>query len=151
MDRSKAINSLVTLVLIVMVAYLLNYEPDGEDESERRENNVQLAQAALERGRIANLKAINALPPHEIVDIMPIPPKDGSVVQIETRNPELSKDECKQLIDHYRHEAGREGQVAVSKPSKLLEDSMLPWCVDNLDGQGIFFNVDWFPEAKLEQ
>ena len=53
---------------------------------------------------------------------------------------DISRAECEALIDEYRSIAGPTGQVAVRKPSPKLEDRMLPWCVENKDEPGIFYN-----------
>jgi hypothetical protein len=57
---------------------------------------------------------------------------------------DISRADCEALIDEYRSIAGPTGQVAVRKPSPKLEGQVLPWCVENKDEQGIFYNDDFF-------
>lgn len=57
---------------------------------------------------------------------------------------DISRAECEVLIDEYRSIAGPTGQVAVRKPSAKLEGQVLPWCVENQDKPGIFYNDDFF-------
>ncbi len=63
-------------------------------------------------------------------------------IEIHVRNPNLTKDECRALINAYKNEAGPEGQVSVRKPDN--EGQLLPWCVDNMDGRSIIFNDFYF-------
>lgn len=58
-------------------------------------------------------------------------------VQVTT---DISQTECEALIDEYRSIAGPNGQVAVRKPSPELKGQVVPWCVDNQDGAGVFLN-----------
>lgn len=81
----------------------------------------------------------SVLPPHAIADDSSLAPKYGRRIQLNSTNPDLTKDECIALVNSYRHKAGKEGQVSVRKPSKVFKGSMTPWCVENFDGQGIVF------------
>ena len=87
-------------------------------------------------------KAAKPLPEHGILSRSNLAPRDGYRVQIKTSNAELTKAECRQLINHYRSQAGNEGQVSVHKPDTRFpnDPSLSPWCVDNIDGRGIRFN-----------
>lgn len=80
------------------------------------------------------------LPPHSVAGDSSLAPKDGRRIQLNSTNPNLTKDECIALINGYRHKAGKEGQVGVHKPSNVLKGSMTPWCVENFDGRGIVFH-----------
>lgn len=79
------------------------------------------------------------LPPHKIAAKTSLP-SGGKRIQINVENKYLSKEECVALINAYRNEAEPRGQVSVHKPSAKLENTMNPWCVDNMKGQGISFN-----------
>lgn len=84
------------------------------------------------------------LPPHVVADDSSLAPKDGRRVRLDSSNADLTKEECVALIDGYRKKAGLEGQVSVHKPSKVLNGSMTPWCVENFDGRGVVFNDNMF-------
>ncbi len=87
--------------------------------------------------------AVN-LPKHLVAENTPLAPKDGRRIEIRVDNADLSKAECKSLIQAYTKKAGSEGQVSVHKPSPKWQNETLPWCVDNMDGKGVFFNDDFF-------
>ena len=78
------------------------------------------------------------LPQHTIESNTSLAPKDGRRIEIHVRNTNLTKDECRLLINAYKQEAGPIGQVSVRKPNKNGE--LLPWCVDNIDDKGTTFN-----------
>jgi len=84
------------------------------------------------------------LPKHTIIENTSLAPKDGRRIIIRVYDANLTKDQCRDLINKYRINAGSEGQVTVNKPSAKLMGEILPWCVDNMDGKGIFFNDDLF-------
>lgn len=67
---------------------------------------------------------------------------NGRRIEIRVANADLTKDECKALIAAYRERAKPEGQVSVRKPAP--DGSLQPWCVDNLDERGVFFNDAFF-------
>lgn len=80
--------------------------------------------------------------PEHTVDRQPLYENNARVtVRVHT---EIKRAECEALIDEYRSIAGPTGQVAVRKPSAKLQDQVVPWCVDNQDGRGVFFNNAFF-------
>ena len=81
---------------------------------------------------------VKELPQHTIESNTSLAPKDGRRIEIHVRNANLTKDECRLLINAYKNNAGSRGQVSVRKPNKNGE--YLPWCVDNMDEKGITFN-----------
>lgn len=87
--------------------------------------------------------AENALPPHQIAHYSKLS-SGGSKIHIHSDNPLLSERDCINLVEEYREKASSGGQVAVHKPSLKLDGTMNPWCVDNMDGRGIFFNSALF-------
>ena len=81
------------------------------------------------------------LPDHK-VETNPLAMHSGMRVQI-TVNQEITKDQCIALIERYRSRGSPDGQVSVRKPSVKLDGAPSPWCVDNFDGRGVFFNDDY--------
>ena len=81
-----------------------------------------------------------AIPAHKVASNTSLTPKCGRRIEIHTNKIDLTKDECRALIRLYRPQAAPDGQVSVRKPSKKLGGQMLPWCVENLRGDGITFN-----------
>ena len=89
------------------------------------------------------------LPPHTVESRDSLG-SNGERIQINSLDPQLSKGDCEKLADNYKPQAG---QVSVHKPSlkfkKLFpkateEEITQPFCVNNLDGKGIFFNDHFF-------
>lgn len=78
------------------------------------------------------------LPQHTVGSNTSLAPKDGRRIEIHVSNTNLTKDECRLLINAYKEKAGPEGQASVRKPNK--DGELKPWCVDNMDGKGISFN-----------
>jgi hypothetical protein len=92
------------------------------------------------------------LPPHTVASRVSLG-SNRERIQVNSLNPQLSKGDCEKLADNYKPQAG---QVSVHKPSlkfkKLSpkateQEIMQPFCVNNLDGTGIFFN-DYFFVGK---
>jgi len=92
------------------------------------------------------------LPPHTVASRVSLG-SNRERIQVNSLNPQLSKGDCEKLADNYKPQGG---QVSVHKPSlkfkKLFpqateQEIMKPFCVNNLDGTGIFFN-DYFFEGK---
>jgi len=66
---------------------------------------------------------------------------EGGRVRVESLDPQLSRDDCIKLATKYKP---TDGQVSVHKPSLKFKIEVLPFCVDNLDGQGVIFNDGLF-------
>jgi hypothetical protein len=64
-------------------------------------------------------------------------PGPGRVVRVQVADPLAPRGQCAELVAYYRSKAGAGGQVAVHKASHVLGAQPLPWCVDNMDGQGV--------------
>lgn len=62
---------------------------------------------------------------------------EGGKVLVESLDPKLSREDCIKLANKYKPVAG---QVGVHKPAK--DGNMIPFCVDNVDGKGVFFPFD---------
>lgn len=109
-------------------------------------NVFRVATTALSVALIISVSACSSpdLPPHTVAEDSSLAPKDGRRIQLNSDDPDLSKEECIALINGYRRKAGKEGQVSVHKPSKILKGNMAPWCVENFDGRGIVFNDNMF-------
>lgn len=97
---------------------------------------------------ISTAFADSTLPEHTIVDESRL--SEGMRVQINSDNENLTKEQCVLLINAYRDKGLPNGQISVHKPStiKALGGSVLPFCVENFDGEGITFNTDYHPDAK---
>ncbi len=86
----------------------------------------------------------SSLPEH-IVKKTSLAPSQGLRVQIDAMD-DITKNQCISLIDAYRNDGAPEGQVSVHKASKTMGGKMLPWCVENFDGEGIQFNDLFFQQ-----
>ncbi len=71
---------------------------------------------------------------------------DGQYIEIDTGDPNLSRDECVAIAAKYLDEAGTDGQVVVKKPNPKppWSGKPAPFCADNNDGEGTFFNDEYF-------
>ena len=140
--KSKIISFLV--ISIIIIGYgtwgLIYLFSDNNDNEITTAQNVTRSISVKPKEIISQ----KILPPHKIADNTSLAPMDGRRIHVHVDDPNLSKEECKSLINEYRKRAGREGQVAVHKPSAMLKDTMNPWCVDNMDGKGVFFNDNLF-------
>lgn len=99
---------------------------------------------ALTSSESSSERAAHTLPSHVIADDSPVPPRKGHRVQINSQDTDLTKEECRALINAYRHRAAPDGQVSVRKPSQAFNGQLTPWCIENFDGQGIRFNDNMF-------
>ncbi|MHB1020703.1 MAG: hypothetical protein ACYC1R_10955 [Coriobacteriia bacterium] len=85
-----------------------------------------------------------ALPEHVVVSDTDI--SVGSLrrrrIEIHVEDSDLTKPECRALIEAYAPRAGDQGQVSVHKPD--WTGTLQPWGVDNMDGKGVVFNDDLF-------
>ena len=102
----------------------------------------QVSKRAVKSEKTALFK--DDLPNHRVASNTSLAPKDGKRIEIHVNDPQLSKEDCIKLVEHYRKAAGSQGQVSVRKPSKLMGGTMQPWAVDNMDGNGITFNDYYF-------
>ena len=84
------------------------------------------------------------LKPHKVIENQSLAPKDGWRIEIHVSNSRLSHDDCLRIIDAYAGAAGNEGQISIRKPSRKFDNRMLPWAVDNLDGEGVIFMEQLF-------
>jgi hypothetical protein len=92
---------------------------------------------------------IEKLPPHTVASRVSLG-SNGERIQVNSLDPQLSKGDCEKLADNYKPQSG---QISVHKPSlkfkklfpKATEDQLIqPFCVNNLDGKGIFFTDGYF-------
>jgi hypothetical protein len=84
------------------------------------------------------------LPRHEVASNTSLAPKQGRRIEIHSADANLTHEQCRALIEHYRDQGAPDGQVSVHKPSKLLKGELAPWCVENFEGEGIEFNESLF-------
>ncbi len=82
------------------------------------------------------------LPDHTI-ETSSLAPRDGMRVQVNT-NIVLTDAECETLIAEYSDQAEPDGQVSVHMPSAAFDNQILPFCVDNFEGEGVTFNRTMF-------
>ena len=105
---------------------------------------LTLSAGLLTIGDDAMASSVDGLPSHMVESNTPLSMKYGRRIEIHVQDPDLSKEECRVLIAAYRREAMPDGQVSVRKPSRKFNGSMEPWCVENMGGEGIFFNDSLF-------
>lgn len=94
-----------------------------------------------------NSSTVN-LPQHTLSSDTSLAPKDGRRIEIHVSNEDLTREQCKSLINGYRKKAGPDGQVSIHKPSIPLDNKMSPWFVDNMDSKGVFFNDSFFKKSE---
>lgn len=80
------------------------------------------------------------LPTHRVASNTDLRPKLGRRIAIHVRNPDLTREECRTLVAAYRSEAAPDGQVTVHKPHRAMDNDVMPWCVENFDDRGVWFN-----------
>ncbi len=97
---------------------------------------------------ISTVFAENGLPEHTVADESRL--SGGVRIQINSDNENLTKEQCIVLINAYRSKGLPNGQVSVRKPStvKELKSTIVPYCLDNFDGEGIKFNTVFHPDSK---
>lgn len=90
----------------------------------------------------------DVLPEHVLVDETRL--SGGMRIQINSKDENLSKEQCIALINAYREKGLPSGQVSVHKPSMDddLAGTMLPYCTENYTEDGISFHTIYHPEAK---
>ena len=101
---------------------------------------------AAEQGKApANAGRIDDGLPDHTVEMSSLAPKTGKRVQV-TVKIDITESECVSLISAYQSGGKPDGQVSVHKPSniKALAGALVPWCVENFNGQGIVFNRYYF-------
>lgn len=96
-------------------------------------------------GSIFALSACSEAPklPEHAVEKTSLAPRQGQRVQVNV-GADISRAECEELINNYRSDGAPDGQVGVHKPSSKLGGRLLPWCVENFEGDGITFNDSLF-------
>lgn len=77
---------------------------------------------------------------HTVKMNAPLPREMGNRIEIHVAS--ATKAEARELIEKYRLQAQPSGQVSVRKPCSM--GYLMPFAVDNLDGQGVTFNDEWF-------
>jgi hypothetical protein len=100
--------------------------------------------SSIDSGTTTSTQSSEKLPPHTVTSTNNNPSQNGDRVQVNTTNPQLSHEDCVKLANRYRPNRGTfyVGQVSVHKPDRRGE--LRPFCVDNLDGNGVIFNDDLF-------
>ncbi len=91
-------------------------------------------------------KPVQPLPKHQ-VETSTLAPKEGLRVQVNVPDEAITDTQCKALVEEYASQAEPDGQVSVHMPSVVFEGQVLPFCVDNFDGEGIKFNRNLFGQT----
>lgn len=131
----------ITVTLMIPVIVL---SACGESTSQRVENTSPTAVASPSNAPSPTQSPeATALPPHTISESSL---GSGKRIQVDSNDPQLSRDDCLKLANNYAPSAGQGGQVFVQKPNPKspYNGKLLPFCVDNLDGQGVTFNDFYF-------
>ena len=81
------------------------------------------------------------LPPHTVSQSS-LGGGDRKRIQVDANNSQLTHDECSNLASRYSPYAGSGGQVVVQKPSVSppWNGKLMPFCLDNMEGEGITFS-----------
>ena len=148
-------------VIVITASVFAGKWIEASREKEFIEEQKQLKEEASKRTYYVNPDYVNPatnspstsspekLPPHTVASRVSLG-SNGERIQVNSRDPQLSKGDCEKLADNYKPQAG---QVSVHKPSlkfkklfpKATEDQLIqPFCVNNLDGKGIFFTDGYF-------
>jgi len=153
--RGKAIAAGAGLLLLFCLMTLLRgssepelaTEPDAESDVASGEAQASVRDAdASDDASVAvpddGLVRVAGLPAHRLreQDVF-----DSKRVQLDAKN-DISRDECRALAAHYLDAAGANGKVVVQKPNPKSpwNGKRAPYCANNLDGQGTFFNDEYF-------
>lgn len=126
-----------TYYLVFIVLAFAACGPSPSDDG-----NVPASRPASEGGAPQETASKKLLAPHVIASNTSLAPKNGRRIEIRVSDAKLTKEQCTDLINAYKAQAGPEGQVSVRKPSK--DGNLYPWCVDNCDGTPIMFNDMYF-------
>jgi hypothetical protein len=120
-----------------------NYETAQKKAVEYQTNLEYAHQNIRTTANSSPSPSVVALPPHRVSET---PLGNGKRIQVDTNNPQLTHDECSRLAANYSPTAGQGGQIVIQKPNPDApwNGKLLPFCVDNLDGKGVFFNDFYF-------
>lgn len=90
-----------------------------------------------------------SLPPHKVASDTDISFAGVARrrIEIHVDDPDLTKEECRQIIAAYTDRAGATGQVSVQKPDP--NGKLQPWGVDNMEGAGVEFNDFLFDKSVV--
>jgi hypothetical protein len=138
----------ITVSLIVGRGIEANRERKSKEELVEEQNKLKEKVNTPSSLATNEVKNIEKLPPHNVASRVSLG-GNRERIQINTADPKLSNVDCEKLANHYKPQAG---QVSVHKPSLKLKklyptatekEIMQPFCVNNLDEKGTFFN-DYF-------
>ena len=146
--RGRAIVGGSGLLLLLLLGSLLrpSAEPQVAVEADPAVTDEAVVEASDETAASAvpddGLVRISGLPAHRLreQDVF-----DSKRVQLDAKD-DISRDECRALAAHYLDAAGANGKVVVQKPNPKSpwNGKRAPYCANNLDGAGTFFNDEYF-------
>jgi hypothetical protein len=128
---------------------LLSQVPDGSVYRVEAENKISEYQKNLayaqQRLAMAAPSAEDAGLPAHTVSQSPLS-GNSNRVQVTSNDPQLTREQCSDLARNYAPSARPGGQVVVQKPNPNppWNGKMLPFCVDNMEGEGLTFNDVYF-------
>ena len=153
-----AVTAGVGLLAVVAIGSLLRGSPESElvvgaeagpgvtDAVNSGSEEAVAAEAVAAETAVPDdgLLRISGLPAHRLreQDVF-----DSKRVQLDAKD-DISRDECRALAAHYLDAAGANGKVVVQKPNPQSpwNGKRAPYCANNLDGQGTFFNDEYFDD-----
>ena len=153
--RGKAIAAGAGLLTVLLIGSLLrgSSEPQVAVEGEAGPVVTDAANPGTADDTAAEAEA--AVPDDGLVRISGLPAHrlreqdvfDSKRVQLDAKD-DISRDECRALAAHYLDAAGANGKVVVQKPNPKSpwNGKRAPYCANNLDGQGTFFNDEYFDD-----
>lgn len=114
--------------------------PDQDSESEVEQ--LEAENYPLDDGLIR----IGNLSPHRLREQEIF---DGKRIQIDTNDANLSREACMALVEEYMEAAGGpDGKIVVQKPNPQSpwNGKRAPYCENNMDGLGTYFNDAYFDD-----
>jgi hypothetical protein len=152
-DSVAVIILLISTIIILGIGYLGRLVIDTRNQAEEEQRSIAVKQAQ-QNGGISPYQSPQPNKPISTPTVLPLHQvvtsslgSKGNRIQINVADVNLSQTQCQLLIDKYTSQALPNGQVSVHKPSLSLQGELLPWCVNNLDGKGTFFNDYFFQKG----
>ncbi len=152
--RGKAIAAGAGLLTLLVISSLFRGSPEPKIAAEADAGPV-VTDASNAGSTDEAVAAEAAVPDDGLVRISGLPAHrlreqdvfDSKRVQLDAKD-NISRDECRAIAAHYLDAAGANGKVVVQKPNPRSpwNGKRAPFCANNLDGQGTFFNDEYFDD-----